>query len=125
MPPSVKIPAQQLLTSWNLAVGASNEFDEELFRSAASPRYFSAPRCGNFGVDHMPWFSGVAPAPMPPRQTDTPHSEASEEKFTVLSLKFRPHYGPETPRIPRVKAAPWFPVREKGMKLRVRTGKMW
>ncbi|GAA4875960.1 peptide chain release factor 3 [Ferrimonas pelagia] len=87
--------AEQLREELELVVGASNEFDLELFlQGELTPVYFGT-ALGNFGVDHM--LDGLtewAPAPQP-RATDVRVVEASDEKFSGFVFKIQANMDPK------------------------------
>ncbi|NTS78266.1 peptide chain release factor 3 [Catenovulum sp. SM1970] len=87
--------AEVLREELELVIGASNEFDRELFLSGElTPVYFGT-ALGNFGVDHM--LEGLtewAPAPMP-RETAERKVEAEEEKFSGFVFKIQANMDPK------------------------------
>jgi peptide chain release factor 3 len=87
--------AAQLREDLELVLGASNEFDLDLFLSGElTPVYFGT-ALGNFGVDHM--LDGLtewAPAPMP-RQTEEREVKADEEKFSGFVFKIQANMDPK------------------------------
>ncbi|MFC3031931.1 peptide chain release factor 3 [Pseudoalteromonas fenneropenaei] len=87
--------AQQLRDELELVLGASHEFDLELFLQGKLTPVFFGTALGNFGVDHM--LDGLtewAPAPQP-RQTETRAVEASEEKFSGFVFKIQANMDPK------------------------------
>ncbi|WP_026972279.1 peptide chain release factor 3 [Aliagarivorans marinus] len=113
----------QLRDELELVLGASNEFDQELFLDGElTPVYFGT-ALGNFGVDHM--LDGLtewAPAPMP-RATDARQVTAGEDKFSGFVFKIQANMDPKhRDRIAfmRIVSGEY----NKGMKMRhVRLGK--
>ncbi|KZN13549.1 peptide chain release factor 3 [Marinomonas sp. TW1] len=87
--------AEQLREELELVMGASNEFDHELFMEGElTPVYFGT-ALGNFGVDHM--LDGLtkwAPAPLP-RQTTERQVEARDEKFSGFVFKIQANMDPK------------------------------
>ncbi|WP_404393798.1 peptide chain release factor 3 [Pseudoalteromonas phenolica] len=87
--------AEQLREELELVIGASNEFDHDLFLSGElTPVYFGT-ALGNFGVDHM--LDGLtewAPTPMP-RQTEEREVKAEEEKFSGFVFKIQANMDPK------------------------------
>ncbi|WCN08303.1 peptide chain release factor 3 [Marinomonas mediterranea] len=87
--------AAQLREELELVMGASNEFDHELFlEGELTPVYFGT-ALGNFGVDHM--LDGLtkwAPAPLP-RQTSERQIDAKEEKFSGFVFKIQANMDPK------------------------------
>ncbi|TDO98142.1 peptide chain release factor 3 [Marinomonas balearica] len=87
--------AAQLREELELVMGASNEFDHELFlEGELTPVYFGT-ALGNFGVDHM--LDGLtkwAPAPLP-RQTSARQIDAKEEKFSGFVFKIQANMDPK------------------------------
>ena len=87
--------AEQLREELELVLGASNEFDQELFlEGELTPVYFGT-ALGNFGVDHM--LDGLtqwAPAPLP-RQTNEREVAATEEKFSGFVFKIQANMDPK------------------------------
>lgn len=87
--------ADQLREELELVLGASNEFDQELFlEGELTPVYFGT-ALGNFGVDHM--LDGLtqwAPAPLP-RQTNEREVAATEEKFSGFVFKIQANMDPK------------------------------
>jgi peptide chain release factor 3 len=87
--------AAQLRDELELVMGASNEFDKELFlQGELTPVYFGT-ALGNFGVDHM--LDGLtkwAPAPMP-RQANEREVAATEENFSGFVFKIQANMDPK------------------------------
>lgn len=78
-----------------LVIGASNEFDRELFLAGELTPVFFGTALGNFGVDHM--LDGLtewAPEPLP-RQANTREVEATEEKFSGFVFKIQANMDPK------------------------------
>ena len=115
--------AEQLRDELELVLGASNEFDQELFLAGElTPVYFGT-ALGNFGVDHM--LDGLtkwAPAPMP-RQTKERQVVANEEGFSGFVFKIQANMDPkhrDRVAFMRIVSGKY----EKGMKMKhVRLGK--
>ncbi|MDW6091979.1 peptide chain release factor 3 [Vibrio rhizosphaerae] len=87
--------AAQLREELELVVGASNEFDQELFLQGELTPVFFGTALGNFGVDHM--LDGLtewAPAPLG-RQTADRVVEATEEKFSGFVFKIQANMDPK------------------------------
>ncbi|MCF1429162.1 MAG: peptide chain release factor 3 [Shewanella sp.] len=87
--------AQTLREEMELVVGASNEFDLELFLAGELTPVFFGTALGNFGVDHM--LDGLtqwAPAPMP-RETSERTVEAQDEKFSGFVFKIQANMDPK------------------------------
>lgn len=87
--------AAQLREELELVMGASHEFDRELFLSGELTPVFFGTALGNFGVDHM--LDGLtewAPAPLP-RQTHEREVKASEEKFSGFVFKIQANMDPK------------------------------
>ncbi|KZN46345.1 peptide chain release factor 3 [Pseudoalteromonas luteoviolacea] len=87
--------AEQLREELELVIGASHEFDQELFLSGELTPVFFGTALGNFGVDHM--LDGLtewAPTPLP-RQTDEREIKADEEKFTGFVFKIQANMDPK------------------------------
>ncbi|BDM65497.1 peptide chain release factor 3 [Shewanella sp. NFH-SH190041] len=87
--------ADTLRDEMELVVGASNEFDEELFLAGELTPVFFGTALGNFGVDHM--LDGLtqwAPAPMP-RQTSDRLVTADDEKFSGFVFKIQANMDPK------------------------------
>jgi peptide chain release factor 3 len=87
--------AAQLREELELVLGASNEFDQEMFLSGdLTPVYFGT-ALGNFGVDHMlDGLTSWAPAPMP-RQTSEREVVATEENFSGFVFKIQANMDPK------------------------------
>ncbi|GAA5186180.1 peptide chain release factor 3 [Ferrimonas gelatinilytica] len=87
--------AAQLREELELVLGASNEFDRELFLSGELTPVFFGTALGNFGVDHMlDGLTAWAPAPQP-RQTQERLVEAQEEKFSGFVFKIQANMDPK------------------------------
>ncbi|MDA9556801.1 peptide chain release factor 3 [Vibrio sp.] len=87
--------AEQLREELELVIGASHEFDRELFLSGELTPVFFGTALGNFGVDHM--LEGLtewAPAPMS-RATNERTVEAEEEKFSGFVFKIQANMDPK------------------------------
>ncbi|SJN53906.1 Peptide chain release factor 3 [Vibrio ruber DSM 16370] len=87
--------AAQLREELELVVGASNEFDQELFLQGELTPVFFGTALGNFGVDHM--LDGLtewAPSPMP-RETAERLVHATEEKFSGFVFKIQANMDPK------------------------------
>ncbi|CAH9056469.1 Peptide chain release factor RF3 [Pseudoalteromonas holothuriae] len=87
--------AAQLRDELELVIGASHEFDHELFLSGQLTPVFFGTALGNFGVDHM--LDGLtewAPTPMP-RQTDEREVKAEEENFSGFVFKIQANMDPK------------------------------
>ncbi len=115
--------AQQLREEMELVIGASNEFDLELFLSGdLTPVYFGT-ALGNFGVDHvLDGLTQWAPKPLA-RIAKQRIVEPTEESFSGFIFKIQANMDPKhRDRIAfmRICSGKY----EKGMKmLHVRTGK--
>jgi peptide chain release factor 3 len=87
--------AEQLREELELVLGASHEFDLELFLAGQlTPVYFGS-ALGNFGVDHM--LDGLtewAPTPMP-RDTDVRTINADDPKFSGFVFKIQANMDPK------------------------------
>ncbi len=87
--------AAQLRDELELVIGASNEFDKEMFlQGELTPVYFGT-ALGNFGVDHM--LDGLtewAPAPMP-RQANEREVVATEDAFSGFVFKIQANMDPK------------------------------
>jgi peptide chain release factor 3 len=87
--------AEQLREELELVLGASNEFDHELFlQGELTPVYFGT-ALGNFGVDHM--LDGLtewAPTPMP-RKANEREVVATEEPFSGFVFKIQANMDPK------------------------------
>ncbi|WP_372880549.1 peptide chain release factor 3 [Psychromonas sp.] len=116
--------AEELREQLELVVGASHEFDHEMFsKGELTPVYFGT-ALGNFGVDHF--LDGLvewAPKPLS-RETKQRVVEPTEAEFSGFVFKIQANMDPKhRDRIAfmRVCSGKY----EKGMKMRhVRTGKM-
>ncbi|MCF6456915.1 peptide chain release factor 3 [Pseudoalteromonas sp. MMG024] len=87
--------AELLREELELVVGASHEFDQELFLAGELTPVFFGTALGNFGVDHM--LDGLtkwAPAPQP-RKTDDRLVTADEEKFSGFVFKIQANMDPK------------------------------
>ncbi|WP_016956797.1 peptide chain release factor 3 [Catenovulum agarivorans] len=87
--------AATLRDELELVIGASHEFDQELFLKGELTPVFFGTALGNFGVDHM--LDGLtewAPAPMP-RATEERNVEAKEENFTGFVFKIQANMDPK------------------------------
>lgn len=87
--------ANQLREELELVLGASHEFDLELFMQGALTPVFFGTALGNFGVDHM--LDGLtewAPAPLA-RQANERVVEAMEEKFSGFVFKIQANMDPK------------------------------
>ncbi|MGI2258032.1 peptide chain release factor 3 [Shewanella sp. GXUN23E] len=87
--------ADTLREEMELVVGASNEFDLEMFLAGELTPVFFGTALGNFGVDHM--LDGLtqwAPAPMP-RETSERTVEAQDEKFSGFVFKIQANMDPK------------------------------
>ncbi|EKO3720258.1 peptide chain release factor 3 [Vibrio metschnikovii] len=87
--------ANQLREELELVLGASHEFDLELFMQGALTPVFFGTALGNFGVDHM--LDGLtewAPAPLA-RQANERVVEATEEKFSGFVFKIQANMDPK------------------------------
>lgn len=115
--------AEQLREELELVLGASNEFDHEMFLAGElTPVYFGT-ALGNFGVDHM--LDGLtqwAPTPMP-RQTNEREVVANEDGFSGFVFKIQANMDPkhrDRVAFMRIVSGKY----EKGMKMKhVRIGK--
>ena len=87
--------AMQLREELELVIGASHEFDKELFLAGElSPVYFGT-ALGNFGVDHM--LDGLtewAPTPMP-RETDQGQVSVGSADFSGFVFKIQANMDPK------------------------------
>lgn len=89
------ILVKQLREDLELVLGASHEFDQELFLKGELTPVFFGTALGNFGVDHM--LDGLtqwAPAPMP-RLTHERTVMASEDKFSGFVFKIQANMDPK------------------------------
>ena len=87
--------ASQLREELDLVMGASNEFDHELFLDGQLTPVFFGTALGNFGVDHM--LDGLvewAPKPQA-RVTEVREVSAEEEKFTGFIFKIQANMDPK------------------------------
>ncbi|MCL9781128.1 peptide chain release factor 3 [Vibrio sp. S4M6] len=87
--------AEQLREELELVVGASHEFDQELFLKGELTPVFFGTALGNFGVDHM--LDGLtqwAPEPQT-RQANEREVEATEEKFSGFVFKIQANMDPK------------------------------
>ncbi|MFD2179845.1 peptide chain release factor 3 [Veronia pacifica] len=87
--------AEQLREELELVIGASHEFDHELFLNGELTPVFFGTALGNFGVDHM--LDGLtewAPKPLP-RQTTARAVTADEEKFSGFVFKIQANMDPK------------------------------
>jgi len=115
--------AETLREELELVLGASNEFDHELFlKGELTPVYFGT-ALGNFGVDHMlEGLTDWAPAPKP-RATDVGEVQATDAAFSGFVFKIQANMDPKhRDRIAfmRIVSGEY----NKGMKMRhVRLGK--
>jgi len=87
--------AQQLREELELVVGASHEFDQEMFLKGELTPVFFGTALGNFGVDHMlDGLTDWAPKPQA-RQANEREVEASEEKFSGFVFKIQANMDPK------------------------------
>ena len=87
--------AQQLRDELELVMGASNEYDEELFLQGQLTPVFFGTALGNFGVDHMlDGMTDWAPKPQG-RDTDARLVEANEDKFSGFVFKIQANMDPK------------------------------
>jgi peptide chain release factor 3 len=87
--------AAQFREELELVVGASNDFDLELFLQGELTPVFFGTALGNFGVDHM--LDGLtewAPSPKP-RDANGRLVEAGEEKFSGFVFKIQANMDPK------------------------------
>ncbi|MDC0609938.1 peptide chain release factor 3 [Vibrio sp.] len=87
--------AAQLRDELELVLGASNDFDKELFLQGELTPVFFGTALGNFGVDHM--LDGLtewAPSPLP-RKTNERVVDAKEEKFSGFVFKIQANMDPK------------------------------
>ncbi len=87
--------AEQLREELELVVGASHEFNHELFMKGELTPVFFGTALGNFGVDHM--LDGLtewAPTPMP-REARQRQVVADEEKFSGFVFKIQANMDPK------------------------------
>ncbi|GAA0299517.1 peptide chain release factor 3 [Psychrosphaera haliotis] len=115
--------AEQLREELELVVGASHEFDRELFLAGELTPVFFGTALGNFGVDHM--LDGLtewAPTPMP-RETNERSVSAEESNFSGFVFKIQANMDPkhrDRVAFMRIVSGKY----EKGMKMKhVRLGK--
>ncbi len=87
--------AAQLRDELELVIGASHEFDLDLFLAGElSPVYFGT-ALGNFGVDHvLDGLTEWAPTPLP-RETEDRQVVATEENFTGFVFKIQANMDPK------------------------------
>lgn len=115
--------AAQLRDELELVIGASNEFDEDLFLSGELTPVFFGTALGNFGVDHM--LDGLTEwAPMPKaRHANERVVEATEENFSGFVFKIQANMDPKhRDRIAFMRVVSG--TYKQGMKMNhVRTGK--
>ncbi|WP_137167670.1 peptide chain release factor 3 [Salinimonas lutimaris] len=86
--------AQTLRDELELVMGASNEFDKELFLAGELTPVFFGTALGNFGVDHM--LDGLvewAPAPKS-RETEDGKVEATSPSFSGFVFKIQANMDP-------------------------------
>jgi peptide chain release factor 3 len=110
--------ATQLREELELVMGASNEFDQEMFLEGQLTPVFFGTALGNFGVDHMlDGLTAWAPAPQS-RETDKDTNVAAENaKFSGFVYKIQANMDPKhRDRIAfcRIVSGKY----EKGMKMR-------
>jgi len=110
--------ATQLREELDLVMGASNEFDQELFLDGQLTPVFFGTALGNFGVDHMlDGLTAWAPEPQP-RETDKDTKiGADNAKFSGFVFKIQANMDPKhRDRIAfcRIVSGKY----EKGMKMR-------
>ncbi len=87
--------AAQLREELELVLGASHEFDQELFLSGELTPVFFGTALGNFGVDHMlDGLTDWAPAPLT-RQAHERSVESDEEKFSGFVFKIQANMDPK------------------------------
>ncbi|MGQ8364088.1 peptide chain release factor 3 [Glaciecola sp. 1036] len=87
--------AGQLRDELELVLGASNEFDKEMFMEGQLTPVFFGTALGNFGVDHM--LDGLitwAPKPQG-RATDAGEVDANSEKFSGFVFKIQANMDPK------------------------------
>lgn len=90
-----EILVKQLREELELVIGASHEFDMELFMKGELTPVFFGTALGNFGVDHM--LDGLiewAPKPLS-RQANGRIVQAEEEKFTGFVFKIQANMDPK------------------------------
>lgn len=115
--------ALQMREELELVIGASHEFDRELFLAGELTPVFFGTALGNFGVDHM--LDGLtewAPTPMP-RKTSEREVVANEDSFSGFIFKIQANMDPkhrDRVAFMRIVSGKY----EKGMKMKhVRLGK--
>ncbi|MGB2078374.1 MAG: peptide chain release factor 3, partial [Vibrio sp.] len=87
--------AEQLREELELVIGASHEFDQELFLTGELTPVFFGTALGNFGVDHMlEGLTNWAPAPMA-RQANEREVVATEDKFSGFVFKIQANMDPK------------------------------
>jgi len=87
--------ALQMREELELVIGASHEFDRELFLAGELTPVFFGTALGNFGVDHM--LDGLtewAPTPMP-RKTSEREVVANEDSFSGFIFKIQANMDPK------------------------------
>ena len=86
----------QLREELELVMGASNEFDQEMFLEGQLTPVFFGTALGNFGVDHMlDGLTAWAPTPQP-RATDKDSEVAADnEKFSGFVFKIQANMDPK------------------------------
>lgn len=87
--------AEQLREELELVLGASHEFDRELFLEGELTPVFFGTALGNFGVDHM--LNGLTEwAPVPQaRKANERDVKAEEEKFSGFVFKIQANMDPK------------------------------
>lgn len=115
--------AEQMREELELVIGASHEFDQELFLAGELTPVFFGTALGNFGVDHMlDGLTAWSPKPMP-RQTSVREVVASEDNFSGFIFKIQANMDPkhrDRVAFMRIVSGKY----EKGMKMKhVRLGK--
>ncbi|UGA54242.1 peptide chain release factor 3 [Vibrio sp. VB16] len=87
--------AEQLRDELELVIGASHEFDQELFLAGELTPVFFGTALGNFGVDHMlEGLTSWAPQPLS-RQANEREVKATEEKFSGFIFKIQANMDPK------------------------------
>ncbi|MDP5213966.1 peptide chain release factor 3 [Pseudoalteromonas tunicata] len=87
--------AAQLRDELELVLGASNEFDHELFLQGKLTPVFFGTALGNFGVDHfLDGLTEWAPSPLP-RQSEEREVVADEENFSGFVFKIQANMDPK------------------------------
>ncbi len=87
--------AMQLREELELVLGASHEFDAELFLQGELTPVFFGTALGNFGVDHMlDGLTAWAPSPQS-RQSDERKVNADEDTFTGFVFKIQANMDPK------------------------------